>query len=130
MQAHHAVRTLRLWVLAWFVLALGAATASPLLKPRPLEFVCAGGGSVQLFVHTAGDGLVPASAAGLDCPLCLAADAPPAAPAPPPGLRGTGRLRARHRAAPARVRRGTDQPARAGAPFFLSTQPILKKEKP
>ena len=123
MQTHHAVRTLRLWVLAWFVLALGAATASPLLKPRPLEFVCAGGGSVQLFVHTAGDGLVPASAAGLDCPLCLAADAPPAAPATPQAFAapaGCARAAAPHRPVFAEAR--TSPPARA-PPFFFQLSP-------
>ena len=77
-QRPHALRTLRLWVLAWFVLALGAAAASPLLAPRTLERVCAGNGTVRLVVRDA-DGAVLNGSAGMDCPLCLTADAPPPA---------------------------------------------------
>ena len=79
MQSHHTLRTLRLWVLAWFVMALGAAVASPLVAPRSLELVCSGSGGAQLVVKTA-EGLVAADATALDCPLCLAADTPPTTP--------------------------------------------------
>lgn len=78
-QPLHALRTLRLWVLAWFVLALGAAAASPVFAPRTLDRVCAGNGTVRLVVRNA-DGAVLSDTAGMDCPLCLAADAPPPAP--------------------------------------------------
>src|SRR3989344_5292504 len=76
MQSHHNLRTLRLWVLAWFVMALAAAVASPLVVPRSMELVCSGTGSAKLVVKTA-EGLVAADATGLDCPVCLAADTPP-----------------------------------------------------
>lgn len=77
MKSHYALRTLRLWVLAWFVMALGVAVASPLVSPHGMELVCTGSGSVQLVVKTA-DGLATTtSGASLDCPLCLAANAPP-----------------------------------------------------
>lgn len=81
MQSHHTLRTLRLWVLAWFVMALGAAVASPLVAPRGMELVCSGSGTggARLVVKTA-EGLVAADATGLDCPLCLATDAPPSTP--------------------------------------------------
>ncbi|WP_298212508.1 DUF2946 family protein [Acidovorax sp.] len=77
MQSHHALRTLRLWVLAWFVMALGVAVASPLVSPRGMELVCTGSGSVQLVVKAADGMATTTSGASLDCPLCLAADAPP-----------------------------------------------------
>lgn len=81
MQSHHTLRTLRLWVLAWFVMALGAAVASPLVSPKGMELVCtsAGTGGARLMVKAA-DGLVAADATGLDCPLCLAANTPPSTP--------------------------------------------------
>jgi len=117
MQGHHALQSLRLWVLAWFVMALGAAVASPMLQPQSVELICAGSGGAQLFLRTA-DGLVSTDSAGMQCPLCLAADAPPVAPAAaqaftaPPD--GTPRAPLRRRmAASAR----THPPARA-PPFF------------
>lgn len=63
-------------VLAWFVLAVGAAAAAPLLQPQSLELVCSGGGAMKLLVKDAQGGVDTASTA-MDCPLCLAADAPP-----------------------------------------------------
>jgi len=86
MQNAHTLRTLRLWVLVWFVMALGAAAASPLVAPRGMELVCSGSGTggARLVVMTV-DGLVAADSTGLDCPLCLAANTPPtAAPAAAP----------------------------------------------
>jgi hypothetical protein len=52
-------------VLVWFVLSLGVAVASPLVKPGSVQLVCSGT-SVKL-VNTDGD---EASAHTLDCPLC------------------------------------------------------------
>ncbi|PJI98729.1 hypothetical protein CLU85_3560 [Acidovorax sp. 69] len=82
MQSHQTLRTLRLWVLAWFVMALGVAMASPLISPKGMEVVCSGSGkgATRLVMKTT-DGLVASDAAGLDCPLCLAADTPPTTPA-------------------------------------------------
>ena len=85
MQSHRATRTLRLWVLAFFVMALGAAVASPLLQPRSMELVCTGTGSARLVMKTV-DGLVAADAAGMDCPLCLAPNTPPSAQPAAPAL--------------------------------------------
>lgn len=123
MQVQHAAKSLRLWVLAWFVLALSAATASPLLKPQAFETVCSGNGTVQLVIHTDRDGLVPVGSTSLDCPLCLAADAPPAAATAPqvftaPASRAPAAVPDQSVFANARTR----PPARA-PPFFLQLSP-------
>lgn len=78
MQTSIATRTLRLWVMALFVMAMFAAAASPLIHPQAVEVVCSGSGAIRLVIKTT-DGLVAADAAGMHCPLCLAADAPPPA---------------------------------------------------
>lgn len=75
------LRTTRLltrWVLLWFVLALGAAIASPLVKPQAIDWVCSGGGAVKLVV-SADDDATATVHPTLDCPLCMT----PAAPPPP-----------------------------------------------
>ncbi|WP_462389094.1 hypothetical protein [Acidovorax sp. Q11] len=81
MQSHHTLRTLRLWVLAWFVLALGVAVVAPLVSPPSMELVCSGtgNGAARLVIKTA-DGLAALKTSTLDCPLCLAADTPPTPP--------------------------------------------------
>lgn len=80
------ISALRLWVLAWFVASMGAAIASPLVHPQPIEVICSGAGIIKLLVQT-DDGTVEMGAMDMDCPLCFAPDAPPpaaAAPVPPP----------------------------------------------
>lgn len=62
--------------LAWFVLTLSVASASPLLHPQAMEIVCSAGGAVKV-VFTSDDG--SAAEPGqhtLDCSLCLAATLP------------------------------------------------------
>lgn len=78
MQTLRRAHLLARFALVWFALALGAAIASPLVKPQALELVCSTAGAVKL-VQTGEDGN---TAAGhlLDCPLCLTGNAPP----PPP----------------------------------------------
>jgi hypothetical protein len=71
----HMTRRTRL-VLAVFLLSLGAAIASPAVKPHRLEMVCAGG--LFKLVLPEGAGVSPAPSA-LDCALCFASDEPPAA---------------------------------------------------
>jgi hypothetical protein len=68
------------WVLLWFVLSLGAATASPLVHPQAVELVCSSAGSVKAVVHTE-DGVQEMGASHLDCPLCVLTGAPPPSPA-------------------------------------------------
>jgi len=75
----HALRTSSLLarlVLAWFVLTLGVAVASPVVHPMAMEIVCTAGGSMKVVV-TSDDG--PSAEMGqhtLDCSLCLAATLP------------------------------------------------------
>lgn len=74
-RARHLVR----FVLAWFVLALGVAVASPLVNPQAIELVCASDGQIKAMVLT-DDGAVELGASHLDCSLCLSASAPPPLP--------------------------------------------------
>jgi hypothetical protein len=70
-------RRLARLVLAWFALSLGAAIASPLVKPADIELVCSGTGTLKLLVKgDAGSGS-HRGAATLDCPLCAGPGAPP-----------------------------------------------------
>ncbi|MDA8455968.1 DUF2946 family protein [Acidovorax sp. GBBC 3334] len=76
------LRRLTPWVLAWWMLAFGMAAASPLLHPQSLQVVCNAAGSAKLVVvQDDGSGLREMGQHGLDCALCLAAGAPPPAPA-------------------------------------------------
>lgn len=82
----HSLRFLALigrWVLACFVLSLGVAIASPIVKPQATELVCSAAGAVKVIVQT-DDGpqelAAGASASHLDCPLCLLTGAPPPLP--------------------------------------------------
>ena len=58
-------------VLVWFVLSLGVAIASPVVKGDGAQLVCSGA-SVKL-INADGD---PVSAQGMDCPLCGPAAVP------------------------------------------------------
>jgi hypothetical protein len=78
--AHRLTR----FVLVWFALFVGAAVASPLVKPEAVQLVCSAIGGVKLVqVDTAGadvDAAVAHTAhTALDCPACLPLIAPPAA---------------------------------------------------
>ena len=82
MQALRRSRILARFVLAWIVLAVGVATASPLVKPEGFALVCSGAGVLKIL--PASDD--PQASAGVlhafDCPLCLSVAAPlPGAPA-------------------------------------------------
>ena len=72
-KAHHIARL----VLAWFVLSLGVAVASPIVKPHGMELICSGYGATKL-VQTGDDGKsTSAQLLGMDCPLCAGVSAPP-----------------------------------------------------
>jgi hypothetical protein len=82
MQCLRSSSTVVRLVLAWLLLMLGVAFASPLVSPQAMELVCAQGGSVKLVV-VGDDGQAPAAVHhGLDCPLCLASGLPPSADVP------------------------------------------------
>lgn len=89
MQTLRHARFLARLVLAWFVLSLGAAVASPIVKPQAMELVCAAGGAMKLIVQ-GDDGAKEAPSHALDCPLCAVTSAPPPAAriqaAPPQAL--------------------------------------------
>ena len=79
--------SLRAWVLAWFVLALGVAVASPVVQPRSMEIVCSSTGATKILVHTS-TGSLELGMHGSECPLCLVSGAPSTPPSSlPPVLR-------------------------------------------
>ena len=71
------------FVLAWFVLHVGAGVAAPMVNPQALQVVCAGSG---LKLVPGDDGQAQVVRSGLDCPLCSPALAPPPTPAAAPLL--------------------------------------------
>ena len=75
--AHRLTR----FVLVWFALFVGAAVASPLIKPEAVHLVCSAIGGVKLVQVDAAGANVDAAVAhtALDCPACLPLIAPPAA---------------------------------------------------
>ncbi len=77
----HALRTTRQLarlLLAWFVLSLGVAVASPLVNPQGLQMVCTGKAAMKLVVvDQDGHAKELRLAHSLDCPLCAAVGAPP-----------------------------------------------------
>lgn len=56
-------------VLAWFVVSIGVAVASPMVQPQSMELICSGSGAIKLLVKT-DDGVQELSGHTLDCPLC------------------------------------------------------------
>lgn len=76
----HTLRTSSLLgrlILAWLMLTIGAAIASPIVHPQELQLVCTTGSTMKLVV--VGDDGADAAPAGhhaLDCPLCLHFTAP------------------------------------------------------
>lgn len=76
MSACRPTRHLARIVLAWFMLALGVAVASPLVKPQAWQVVCSAAGSVKL-LNIGDDGTVHAAGHLLECPLCVMSAAPP-----------------------------------------------------
>jgi len=77
MQLLRASTLLARLVLAWFVLSLGVAVASPLVQPQALELVCGAGASAKLVLMDGEGQSVAADHHALDCPACLAATLPP-----------------------------------------------------
>jgi hypothetical protein len=75
--AHRLTR----FVLVWFALFVGAAVASPLVKPEAVHLVCSAIGGVKLVQVDATGGDVDSAVAhtALDCPACLPLIAPPVA---------------------------------------------------
>ncbi len=76
MHCLRSARNLARFVLVWFVLSLGAAVASPMVKPQSMELVCTGTGVIKVLVKS-DDGVKEVSSHTLDCPLCATAGTPP-----------------------------------------------------
>ena len=64
-------------VLAWFVLSLGVAVASPLVNPQDTLLVCTGAGAMKVLVKADDGGTREVTPLAMDCPLCVSASAPP-----------------------------------------------------
>lgn len=78
LQTLRRLRWLARLVLAWFVVSLGVAVASPLVSPQAMELICSGSGAIKLVVKT-DDGAQEVRSHTLDCPLCVHGSAPPPA---------------------------------------------------
>ena len=75
LQTIRSLRWLARLVLAWFVVSIGVAVASPMVNPQPMELICSGSGAIKLLVKT-DDGATEVPSHTLDCPLCLHFSAP------------------------------------------------------
>lgn len=81
MRAMHSLRRftfLTRLVLAWFVLSLGVAVASPLIAPHDVQVVCTGAGAMKVMVTTDDGGTHELTSTTMDCSLCAAVAPPPA----------------------------------------------------
>ncbi|UCU98811.1 DUF2946 family protein [Acidovorax radicis] len=76
LQTIRGLRWLARLVLAWFVLSIGVAVASPLVNPQAMELICSGSGAIKVLVKT-DDGAKELPSHTLDCPLCAHVGAPP-----------------------------------------------------
>jgi hypothetical protein len=72
---------LRRFVLACFVLAIGSAIASPLVKPQSMELLCSASGAMKLLVKSSDDDSVE-STHTMQCALCMPISTPPQSPQP------------------------------------------------
>ena len=75
MQALRNAKFITRLVLVWFALFIGAAVASPLVKPTDLQMVCSAAGGMKMVVSDEGGNEVSATT-GMDCPLCASGLAP------------------------------------------------------
>jgi hypothetical protein len=69
--------TLTRLVLAWFVLSLGVAVASPIVKPQDILLVCTGSGAMKVVVQADDGSATELASSSMDCPLCVSFAAPP-----------------------------------------------------
>lgn len=89
LQTLRRTRWLTRLVLVWFALFVGAAIASPMVKPVAGQMVCTSMGGMKMVVDDEA-GRAAAPTASVDCPLCAPTPLPPPPPAhvanPPRGL--------------------------------------------
>jgi hypothetical protein len=79
MQSLRNAHLLARFVLVWFALSIGAAIASPLIKPQATELICSGSGVMKVLVKNDDGSSTEVVTRMLDCPLCASASAPPPA---------------------------------------------------
>lgn len=73
------------FVLVWFVLSIGVAIASPIVKPQDILLVCSASGAMKVVVknasssdtNDANDDASSVLSSTMDCPLCMSITAPP-----------------------------------------------------
>lgn len=74
------------FVLVWFVLSMGVAIASPIVKPQDILLVCSASGAMKVVVKntsssdtndSANDDASSVLSSTMDCPLCMTISAPP-----------------------------------------------------
>ena len=76
LQTLRQARWLARLVLVWFALFIGAAIASPMVKPVSGQMVCSAMGGMKM-VMDGEDGQAAQPSASMDCPLCAPAITPP-----------------------------------------------------
>lgn len=64
-------------VLAWFVLSLGVAVASPLVAPQDTVLVCTGAGAMKVLVKADDGSTTEVGSSTMLCPLCALVAPPP-----------------------------------------------------
>lgn len=79
MQTLRNTRWIARLVLVWFALFLGAAIASPMVKPTGGQMVCSAMGGMKMVMDD--DGQAQPASASMDCPLCAPLITPPASQA-------------------------------------------------
>ena len=76
MQTLRNARWITRLVLVWFALFIGAAIASPMVKPASGQMVCSAMGGMKMVMDADSDQGTPPSA-NMDCPLCAPVITPP-----------------------------------------------------
>jgi hypothetical protein len=92
--SQRSLRCIGRWILAWFVLSIGAAVAAPCVQPLSMQLVCSGAGPVKVMVNVDGD-VHEMGSDQMDCALCVPGGAPPPvllSPVAPPALQPLGRI--------------------------------------
>lgn len=76
LQSLRNARQLTRFMLVWFALFVGAAAASPWVKPQAAQMICSAMGGVQMVLTNDGGDTLATSADGMDCPLCTHVSVP------------------------------------------------------
>ncbi|HPH14479.1 MAG TPA: DUF2946 domain-containing protein [Burkholderiaceae bacterium] len=77
MQALRNAHILARFLLVWFALSVGAAIASPLIKPQDILLICTGSGAMKVLVKADDGSTQEVASRSMDCPLCMSIGAPP-----------------------------------------------------